>query len=758
MNLKKTVTDFKLHWSRPPFGYFVPYKEIAAYSAGGMGNQFAISLSLTIVFSAGNMLIGNTIGIRPTHIQLLSIISTILGFFITAGRAYIIDNTRSKKGKFRPYLLYMGIPTVALSVIFVYLPFDKMAYGMKFFAVLFFYNVIQLFLPFYQYSYTNLAMVISPNSQERTNIISVSTIILSVAPTITGFIVPFFSEKTGGLNNINTYRFFYPAFCVIGLIISYFAYFGTKERIVQAKSHVVEIKFMDAIRAVCKNKYFWITSLAGWVGFLEGATGVILGWTFVYGHPDKMELYAVLNTLIGNSALIAMLIAPWVISRLGKRKLLIFCNVANIFLLGLLYPVIGNYWLMFILMYLNGFFNAFANIYNPSIQADLRDYQQYLTGERIDGMFSTVGLLGSVVGMGTGMVVPAIYEQMGLTTNYDVLKNEALRNNLFHVLIIASVIGAALNVIPYFFYDLTEDKHKSIVDVLRIRALFEDYGNGELSDEDLADTIDMIHKANALYAETPVQLNRDMIRLAKAEGRGAVRAAKREFRAIQKHNIDIKNAHIIVDEMNKFSTPLMQYKVKMAKEIYARGLEGLLECPESVLREARQLPGGTKEEKAIRAAAIEMAKNRRRSRKLLPKYYPNGLEEPNPQRMQDALNLPETTPQETRARKKAVKAAVDEKSRFNRAAKPFVDSRRLLTEEENYKHFDEIHDKYEDAKARAIENRRRAKEENDRLEAEKLADIERLKQERLQKLSPEKREKLLEKQRKKEAHENAKKK
>ncbi len=38
-------------------------------------------------------------------------------------------------------------------------------------------------------------------------------------------------------------------------------------------------------------------------------------------------------------------------------------------------------------LYLNAVVGAFAHILNPSIQADIRDYQQYKTGERIDGMF-----------------------------------------------------------------------------------------------------------------------------------------------------------------------------------------------------------------------------------------------------------------------------------------------------------------------------------------------------------------------------------
>ena len=68
---------------------------------------------------------------------------------------------------------------------------------------------------------------------------------------------------------------------------------------------------------------------------------------------------------------------------------------------------------------------------------------------------------------------------------YYVLYDAGYFARICGILIIASAIGATLNVIPYFFYDLTELKQKAMVTVLKIRALFEDYGNGVLSDEKL---------------------------------------------------------------------------------------------------------------------------------------------------------------------------------------------------------------------------------------------------------------------------------
>ena len=50
--------------------------------------------------------------------------------------------------------------------------------------------------------------------------------------------------------------------------------------------------------------------------------------------------------------------------------------------------------------------------------------------------------------------------------------------------------------------------------------------------------------------------------------------------------------------------------------------------------------------------------------------------------------------------KKASKAEMDNHAYFARAAKPYLDAEKLVTQEENYKHLGEIEDMYEEAKAR----------------------------------------------------------
>lgn len=791
-NLKEKVStiwnNVVLHWKTPALGKYVPYKEIIAYGIGGMGVQFVMFFCSQIALSATSFLVGNTIGIKPMHLQYMAVASTIIGFGITIGRSYIIDSARFKSGKFRPWLAITGIPSAAIAVIFVWLPYDTMSYLQKVAAVFICYNLLQCFYPFFQQAYTDLANVISPNSHERTDIVSVSSIIYSMAPSLTGLFVPMLSTLTGGLNSITTYRIIHPIVAIVGLLLSYIAYAGTRERIIVAESHVTQFKFSDAFRAVAKNKYFWITSLAGWLGFLEGAVGVIIGWTFIYAYPNRMALYGIATTLIGNAALWAMLLCPVAIRVIGKRNLLIWCNVTNVLLIGLLYPLYNNIPALIILYYLNGFVNSFSIVYTPGINADMRDYQQYFTGERIDGMFGAVGIIGSFIGMFTGMVLPIIYQMLGLEDNYDVLEVASFREDMFDVLIVAAVIGAALNFVPYIFYDLTETKQRGIVKVLKIRAMFEDYGNGILRDESIVEAIDIIDEANLLYKDRALMTTKDDINKAKrlpartpeekefrkneikrlkaaykefntqnrgikkdrinqakampkstdaekAARKAAIKAAKKENKELNKLNADISVCDFIIDEMNKYNTLRIQKQVERSRALEAAGYNEIFDYNKEIMAEAKALPRSTHEEREIRSDAIVHARALKNARKAMIKFYgtPDKIVEPSEEAFKAAEALPEDTFSHQVAKKKTVKKLVNEKSKYIRSVKPLLDARRQLTEKENYAHLDDIRERYNDAKAHTDAEYEARRIEIERLEEERKADIERRKQERMAK-------------------------
>lgn len=796
-NIRKFISDAKIYWKRPPAGRYMPYKEIVSYAVGGIGAYFLIYVIQQLTLAVNNFIIGNVIGIQPGILYVIYVISVISGFPSTAIRATIIDNTRNKKGKYRPYIMSMGIPTCILAIGFVLVPYENIESQYIKAAIILLFNIgFQFFYMFFYDSYENLIMVLSPNTIERSDATAVKAIVYSIAPSITTAVIPIAAKfLTGGsITNFNLYRILYPIFSIIGILLSTIVYANTQEKIVQARTHAVQIKFFDALKAVAKNKYFWIISLAGWLGFLESSYGVILNWLYEYKKACSPEEFTIIGLIYGNASFWGMLFAPFAIRRFGKRNVLVFTNIMNIFFIALMYPIIEAHpenmiWMVLICLFMNGVVGAFAHILTPSLNADIRDYQQFVTGERIDGMFSTVGLIGSVITLLMSGVLPTVYTACGINETtlaqksgeitqimtkylkegetlrelitYDVLYIDSIFDKVMLALIMLSVVGAIINVVPYFFYDLSEVRQQGMVKVLKLRALFEDYGNNALSDRDLVEAIDMINEANEYAVKEPVESKKKAIKAKLGITGKELRKACKEAREL---NEKIEVSKIVVKELNKFSDPVVQVQFEQAKKIYAAGLAGLTNVQPDEVERARALPASNEQEKAIRKNAIELAKLRRScAHAIITKHdgkietFDTSIFEPLFEK-EDALNDALTdaylklsdakkekdkekvlqikeTIKELKAEKKKVAAkikdATEQNSVYTRLAKPYTDAKRLVVQEENYQHYDEIVSMYDEAKVRADEQRRKEEEEAARLEAEKEAYAVQLKAEKL---------------------------
>ena len=711
---KTILSDVKTGWKVPKPGYYMNYKEVAAYAVGGIGAYFVFTMAQQLLLSTTNVIIGNTIGIQPTHMYWMYLISCVLNIPLTALRANIIDNVRHKDGKYRPYILRMGIPTIIISMMFVYTPYDKLSYIWQIVLIMVYNFGLQFFYNFFYDAYENLIHVLSPNTQERANVASIKSVVYSLAPSITNAVIPFIAKAVADDNmyDLRVYRWLYPFIAVLGVVLSIFVVANTEEKIVQAKSHIVQVRFIDALRAVAKNKYFWIISLAGWLGFLEGAQGTILQWLYNYGKLCTSEQYSLITLIYGNASLWGMLAAPFLIKKWGKKRVLIATNLLNILFIALLYPSKESIWLVLVCMWMNALMNSFALILNPTIQADIRDYQQYRTGERIDGMFAAVGLIGSFISMATSSVLPAVYEKYGIYSGngyenmYDILFDKDVLYTLIGALILLSVVGATMNVIPYFFYDLTEDKQKTIIKILEVRAMSEDLANGKINREEVLERVREI-RLKALDDE------KNLAEIRKNKNR-------REYKVAAENNAEILQARAVLSELNKFGTPEMQSKLAVAKEIAANGLAGVTKCEKSIIRDAKALPKNTAEEKAYRKEEIETARSRMRCKKATMKHYPNGLtefddsifdklyaEEYELDERQLALNKQLSNAKsdkkklgEIRAEIKKtnneryiingkIKQATRENTMYNVCAKAYLDAVRLIKEEENYRIFAE---------------------------------------------------------------------
>ncbi|MBQ8210279.1 MAG: MFS transporter [Clostridia bacterium] len=715
VKIKQLLTDVRAHWNEAPDGRYMPYKEVAGYSVGGIGIKFLAVMATKMILSATSVLIGNTLGVQPLDMYVLYLITVIANIPLSGIRANIIDNTRSREGKYRPYIVKMAIPSAIVTILFVWFPYNEFGAlfgeGMIFgrekayvvtCAVILILNFFQIFFyNFFSEAYTNLIHVLSPNTQERTDVLTIKGVLYSLAPSILDLAMPIFAQllTNNNIYDIRLYRYIYPPLSIISILFSIMVYVSTKEKIVQARTHVVHIKFMDSLREVIKNKYFWVIAMGGWLGFLETSMSVVLGWLYTYGGICSGAAYSVILFFCQNAGLIGMLIAPFAIRKWGKRFVLIATNCLNIVFISLMLPVVQiidmtgtsnsfvDTWLPLLLLvvcfWMNNLMNAFGQILSPSIQADIRDYQQYVTGERIDGMFSTITAVGGLITVATSGVVNILYDKFGINeataqqviSNPDVM-NKVLRNGgvvkdiisaadtssiayfslydadvlqtVLRVLIIASIAGAVINVTPYFFYDLTELKQQGMIRVLKIRAFFEDFGNNALSDKDLIEVVEMVENANGLIKENEAPLSKAEIKAARAsKDKEAIKQAKENYKTAVKRNTEIKLAPFVIGEMNRFESELGKMQIADATMICNAGLHGLENTDISLLKkelsDAKKLPRKTEEEKEIRKYKISFCRTRITAAKYYKKYYKSGkaIEKPDDTHMNELFNVEE---------------------------------------------------------------------------------------------------------------------
>ncbi|MBQ7117167.1 MAG: MFS transporter, partial [Clostridia bacterium] len=682
---------------------------------------------------------------------------------------------------------------------------ETRAYVAKCALIMLFNFLLHFCFYFFYDSYENLIHVLSPNSQERAEVASIKSVVYSFAPTVVNLFTPIIAKNIFHTNttDIRVYRLLYPILTVLGILLCIIVYKHTEEKIVQAKTHVVHIKFSDALRAVAKNKYFWIISLASWIGFLESAYSNILAWLYNYGGACNGNEYALIVTVYGNASLWGMILAPFCIKRWGKKAVLIVTNLFNILFILMMYPFLseiknGTIWLIMGCLYMNALVGSFARILNPSIQADIRDYQQYKTGERIDGMFSAVTTIGTVIALVTSSVLPYIYEKGGITkanaaavtsnptilsrvlgdgktvgqiltdqlangqdnyTNaYSALYDPDILLSLLKVLVLVAAFGAFMNVLPFFAYDFNEIKQKSVVRVLKVRALFEDYGNGITNDSALVEGIDIIRNAREMAVAEPKSVDKKTYKAA-LKNSDDKKAVKKAYKADLAFNDEITISKFVCEELDKFSSAMVKRQVADCNAVYAAGIQGIVNAEMSELKAelkaARALSKNNTAEKEYRSFTIDMAKNKIAAYKTIKKFYKNTDEivkpdfailegyydredqidetikalyvedkKANKERRAEIKATIKELSKEKSELKKTIDAEMDKHANFNRIAKPLIVAERLVKQAENYTHLDDIAEKYEESKKRSEEERAAKVAEQKRLEAEKQAQKE----------------------------------
>lgn len=522
------VGKFKSHWNNPPEGYQVSYKEFAAFAAGcGSPNLLGVLTQYTTIATSVHLMI-SYFKMSTGMAWVLTILTSAIAIIRSPILSMMIDNSNGKSGKFKPFLVWSAIGT-AVSFSFVpYIPASWM--NIHIFSIplpaipimgvlesstidfnlgiLLAFILIQIgsfFITLLNQCIAGIEQTISTVAQERANIGSIKGLVSGLPSSIVNIILPILAgtlfANQGGWNAVGMYRIIFPVCGVIGVLMVFLLVKGVEERTIVNQEYVAKVKFLEGMRLLSKNKYFWIITIFNAFNAIRNLANIttwITQYSFV-SDTAKTVVGLYCSTILMNAIAVALLVGPLLIKKMGKRNLMILSCGGYVVMIVLQVLFHKNPVLILVVSFFEQFFGGFYFL-TGLMTSDIMDDIQMKTGKRLEGFWQNyMAIVTTVIGVFTGMLTPLFLSFGGVGFSDDIslaLQNAELRNNIFFYQSLLSLIGAIIVAVPFFFYDLTEKKHANIVRVLRIRAAVENFNDNMLQKEDITYLREIVDYAN----------------------------------------------------------------------------------------------------------------------------------------------------------------------------------------------------------------------------------------------------------------------
>ncbi len=388
----------------------------------------------------------------------------------------------AKHGRYKPFVILFAVPSAIMLSVIPYLPLDSWPYT-KSLVVLHF--LFTLFSWLYNNSIFVNSMVtfITPNSQERQKLHSIVPIFSGFLSSIVGMFLPVLTSTTGGYENIKTYRTFVPIISLCGASLTLFIFF-CKERVIEAPiERRKKVKFWAGAKNALKNKYLWINNISGLIGAWQWLVGNLLSWWFVYSlRMEWLSGFAANFVVIGMT--LGNILCPMLTKRYEKRTILF--SVRGIVLLtifGIAFAVKKENIVIFLIaMLLKNTIEPILNGVGAGLGADIQDYHQWKYGERCDSLSGVFGWFTGPISAAIGYTLPWIESQIGFTSDWGVLYDSKILNNVFSLYTWGTVLGIIFATLPFIFYDLTRAKHEKCIEDLQARLAAEENNAEELAE------------------------------------------------------------------------------------------------------------------------------------------------------------------------------------------------------------------------------------------------------------------------------------
>ncbi len=475
----------KIYGTTPGEG--VQPKEALAYGIAGFGQNLVctiigsyLTVFLTDALLFGSIPEGGIFGAisGATAVAFLMLGTRIFDALNDPIMGSIVDRTRTKWGKCRPYLRWMAIPIAIITVLCFnpFLPSGKMS---TFVIVSVIYVIWSVVYTVADVPYWALSTGMTNDTIVRGNLLTVTRLLCTLGAGLVTVIVPIITDYINKTYNdpekLKWTYFICAAVCVVAAVpMFYYGFKNTRERYTTdddppSLGHNLKLLF--------KNKELLLIVLSGVLGGARTVYTYTGGLYFAKYVLQNEGLYSVITLLIVPGGLVASLLVPWMSKKFTKKWAYIAVHAMGAVVTFAMYFIgYDAPWKLVVCaigLVLLGIPQGVNNIITYAMIGDTVEYLEWKTGERAEGICFAMQTLINKVGMAIGAFVGVMsYSWAGIDPTRPVTDAFTKANGpdiLWNVLILSCALSMVGTIIPILFYSITEKKQKQMVEEIAAR-------------------------------------------------------------------------------------------------------------------------------------------------------------------------------------------------------------------------------------------------------------------------------------------------
>lgn len=368
------------------------------------GGDLASNLILVITMTYATFFYTDALGLNAAIIGSIMMFSRLADGVTDVLMGYVMDRTRTRWGKARPWLLWLAIP-IAIATVLAFLVPNTGDFG-KYVYVIITYNLVTTFLyTMINIPYGALTSLMSRDQNQRTVINIFRMTMAQIGSLIINAGTLPFVNAVGGSSNQKSWVIVSIIYAVMAAALFLLCFAKTKERVRVSLEQKEKISFVKSFKLILKNNY-WLLLVGVWVATALGMTLSMSVATYYAKYIIGNENIAgILNSLAILPVILLMGFVAPLSKRFGKRNVAIVGGLFGIGaqLLILVNPASAS-WLM-VCSLIKGVGSAAGTGTLFAMVADTIEYGQWKTGTRVEGMLYSSTTFGAKVGAGIGSAV-----------------------------------------------------------------------------------------------------------------------------------------------------------------------------------------------------------------------------------------------------------------------------------------------------------------------------------------------------------------